>query len=69
MNRRTHWEQVYETRSTDEMSWYQSQPTLSLDLIEATGAKHGTRYQVPSARTTTAATEHSRNRRDFPLLR
>ncbi len=40
MNRRTHWEQVYETKSPDELSWYQSRPTLSLDLIEATGAEH-----------------------------
>ncbi len=37
MKRRTHWEKVYQTKSADEMSWYQSQPTLSLDLIEATG--------------------------------
>ena len=40
MKRRTHWEKVYQTKSADEMSWYQSQPTLSLDLIEATGAGH-----------------------------
>ena len=40
MNRRDHWEQVYETKSPDEVSWYQSRPTLSLDLIEATGAEH-----------------------------
>ena len=40
MSRRSHWEQVYLTKSPDDVSWYQSRPTLSLDLIEATGAEH-----------------------------
>ncbi len=35
--RRTHWEEVYEGRAPDEVSWYQREPTLSLDLIAATG--------------------------------
>lgn len=34
---RTHWEQVYQTRSATELSWYQPTPQRSLALIRATG--------------------------------
>ncbi len=37
MSRRVHWERVYETKAADEVSWYQRSPTLSLELIRATG--------------------------------
>lgn len=33
MTTREHWEQVYRTRRTDEVSWFQQEPGLSLDLI------------------------------------
>ncbi len=32
-DRKQHWEQVYETRSPQEVSWFQSYPKLSLDFI------------------------------------
>lgn len=32
-----HWENVYRTRDTDGVSWFQAEPTVSLELIEASG--------------------------------
>jgi SAM-dependent methyltransferase len=32
-----HWESVYRTRDEQEVSWFEEQPQLSLDLIRATG--------------------------------
>jgi SAM-dependent methyltransferase len=40
MGTREHWQQVYETKSPNEVSWYQTSPTLSLELIQATGLDH-----------------------------
>jgi ubiquinone/menaquinone biosynthesis C-methylase UbiE len=37
MNRKEHWEQVYQTKAPDDVSWFQTQPTTSLNLIESTG--------------------------------
>ncbi|MDX1593781.1 MAG: class I SAM-dependent methyltransferase [Gammaproteobacteria bacterium] len=34
---REHWQQVYRERQTDEVSWYQAHPAISLRFIEATG--------------------------------
>jgi len=34
---RRHWDQVYASRRSDEVSWHQSDPRLSLELVEATG--------------------------------
>lgn len=36
--RQAHWQNVYQTRAENEVSWFQSSPTISLDLIRATGA-------------------------------
>jgi hypothetical protein len=30
---KTHWEHVYRTTRTDEVSWFQREPTISLELI------------------------------------
>jgi ubiquinone/menaquinone biosynthesis C-methylase UbiE len=30
---KTHWENVYQAKQPNEVSWFQTQPTLSLDLI------------------------------------
>ncbi len=38
MNRKDQWEQVYQTKASDDVSWFQSQPALSLKLILASGA-------------------------------
>lgn len=35
---KVHWDQVYEAKSTDELSWFQRQATFSMRLIHAAGA-------------------------------
>src|SRR4029453_6286750 len=35
-----HWENVYATKRENEVSWFQENPALSLDLIDAAGATH-----------------------------
>jgi SAM-dependent methyltransferase len=37
VNPREHWNQIYQTRAPDDVSWFQTRPTVSLRLIEATG--------------------------------
>ena len=37
MNRKTHWEGIYSDKSPLEVSWFQKQPVLSLQLIHNTG--------------------------------
>jgi hypothetical protein len=37
MNRREHWNRVYQTRAPDSVSWYQRRPDVSLELIVASG--------------------------------
>ncbi|MBN8602597.1 MAG: class I SAM-dependent methyltransferase [Planctomycetes bacterium] len=42
MNRTTHWENVYQTKCSTEVSWYEPDPKQSLDLILlAVGEKRG----------------------------
>jgi SAM-dependent methyltransferase len=36
MNRKTHWEDIYRDKSPLEVSWFQSEPALSLQLITNT---------------------------------
>ncbi len=38
MNRKKHWETVYETKAPTEFSWYQLHPSKSLQLIKETAA-------------------------------
>ena len=38
MDAKKHWDRVYETRSPTEVSWYQPDARVSLDLV--TGAGH-----------------------------
>lgn len=35
MNKKAHWESIYQTKSPLEVSWYQDTPTISLELISA----------------------------------
>lgn len=37
MNRQEHWNQIYQTKGTDDFSWYQRCPDFSLALIAASG--------------------------------
>ncbi|WGJ13490.1 class I SAM-dependent methyltransferase [Methylocapsa sp. D3K7] len=34
-----HWEHIYETKSGNDLSWFQVRPSISLELIRATGVK------------------------------
>ena len=34
LDRKRHWENIYENRQPDEVSWYQPKPTLSLDFLK-----------------------------------
>lgn len=36
MERKAHWDRVYTTKQSDEVSWYQLEPTVSLRLLEHT---------------------------------
>ncbi len=41
MIRKDHWNTIYSTKASDDVSWFQSRPEVSLQLIERTGvAKH-----------------------------
>jgi ubiquinone/menaquinone biosynthesis C-methylase UbiE len=37
MSVKTHWNTVYQTKAPDDVSWFQTRPTTSLKLIEASG--------------------------------
>jgi SAM-dependent methyltransferase len=39
LNRQAHWQQVYQEKGEHQVSWFQERPTISLELIEAVGAK------------------------------
>ena len=36
-----HWERVHESKDADQASWWQSEPTRSLQLIDASGVSLG----------------------------
>ncbi|MHA2301640.1 MAG: class I SAM-dependent methyltransferase [Candidatus Thorarchaeota archaeon] len=38
---KSHWEEIYKTKPSTEVSWYQMRPSLSLKLIEAAGIEKG----------------------------
>ena len=37
MNRKDHWQQVYERTAANEVSWFQREPGLSLCLLDSAG--------------------------------
>lgn len=37
LDRKAHWERVYTTKASDAVSWFQSEPTVSLRLLDAAG--------------------------------
>jgi fatty-acid desaturase len=37
MDRKNHWEHVYTTRASDQVSWFQADPAMSLALLEQVG--------------------------------
>ncbi|MCI0465623.1 MAG: class I SAM-dependent methyltransferase [Beijerinckiaceae bacterium] len=42
VNTQTHWEQLYKTKASNQLSWFQQSPSISLGLIRKTGAKPDT---------------------------
>jgi 2-polyprenyl-3-methyl-5-hydroxy-6-metoxy-1,4-benzoquinol methylase len=41
LDRQVHWENVYTTKGEKEVSWFEENPTISLDLILSTGVNLG----------------------------
>jgi 2-polyprenyl-3-methyl-5-hydroxy-6-metoxy-1,4-benzoquinol methylase len=41
VERQAHWENVYQTKREGEVSWFQDSPSISVDLIQATGVEPG----------------------------
>lgn len=41
MDRKQHWERVYETKVEREPSWFQAEPAVSLRLLDAAGLHAG----------------------------
>jgi hypothetical protein len=37
MDRKEHWQRVYQTKAATEVSWFQPHPTLSIRLLESAG--------------------------------
>lgn len=35
MDRRTHWDRIYTTNASEDVSWFQPEPTISLRLLES----------------------------------
>jgi len=42
MDRKAHWENVYATKASDAVSWFQIEPSASLRLLDATGVAPST---------------------------
>lgn len=42
-DRQAHWEEVWSDREPDRVSWYEAEPTVSLELIEALGLEASAR--------------------------
>ena len=40
LDRKSHWQNIYQEKSPLDVSWYQQEPTLSLELIQHTGINH-----------------------------
>ena len=38
-DKRSHWEQVYETKHPRTVSWFQTEPTVSIELVQNSGVK------------------------------
>jgi hypothetical protein len=41
MERKQHWEHVFETKAPTDVTWFQEEPTMSLRLLEAAGLHSG----------------------------
>ncbi len=48
MDRKAHWEQIYATKDERDVSWFQAEPALSLELIRAVSSARGRVIDVGS---------------------
>jgi hypothetical protein len=67
---RAHWENLYQTKGEHEVSWFQESPTISLELIRATGVN--TDASITPGRSPSSgrlAFEVARNTIEFPVTR
>ena len=37
MDTKSHWERVYQNKASDEVSWFQAEPTTSLAFLDQVG--------------------------------
>jgi hypothetical protein len=37
VNRKAHWERVYTTKASNQVSWFQGSPTVSAQLLSSAG--------------------------------
>ena len=44
-NRKAHWETVYTTKGENEVSWFQENPSPSLELIDLAGSTPDSGYR------------------------
>jgi hypothetical protein len=42
MDRTAHWQRIYTTKASDAVSWFQTAPTVSAQLLDAAGLSPGT---------------------------
>ncbi len=72
IDRKTHWERVYSTKGETGVSWYQTEPRLSLELITSVAPARGGRIidvgggasaSCDTSTSSTADTGRSRKRR------
>jgi hypothetical protein len=42
MDRKNHWARVYETKASDQFSWFQEEPSTSLALLDRIGVTPAT---------------------------
>lgn len=41
MDRHEHWNAIYQTKAVTDVSWFESEPQISLELINAASPRHG----------------------------
>ncbi len=46
MNRHEHWNSIYQTKAVTDVSWFESEPQVSLDLINTACPSHGSVIDV-----------------------
>ena len=42
LDRHAHWEAVYTSKASDEVSWFEPDPTVSLELLDRIGLNEAT---------------------------